>query len=567
MRAAGLGVVGALALVVLALPAAADDRGGPKYTINITNKRGPYEKDGKLVYTITFKVKGSGKEPPVVAPGDKARIYEDGSQTKEVVLGTTRAQDLTIMLALDVSGSMARNSKRGVSKMQEAQEAARAFLGRLTKKSKAGLVLFDHEIQPPLPPTADRGPLLQAIDAAQPRGGTAYLDAVYRSLEMLRSAPGNRAVVLMTDGVDLNSRRTASEVVALATGKDMKIPVYVIGVGDPGWDEPVSTVLVLDHSKSMERSTGADEKTKIQALHEAAGRFVDLMRDKAVATLLPFSSRVETPEEFTSNKVRLKQRIYRLAPEGGTSLYDATLAGIETVVASNNPGKKYVVVLTDGVDEDPGSRRDPDEVIARAKQAGVPLFMLGLGAKKDINETVMRRMAEATGGKYFHAENRQRLFTIFETLSLDIHGDGINEKALRKLAEDTHGQYYSAGDASRLKLIFAEVADRLSEDYTVTFASRNQRQDGTISNITIEAVDSAGRVISNKAQQTAARFGLVVPELDYVVYLVLLGLLLGLLFLPSWLKRPSGQQAASPPATPAVVATRPPVARLVPPRR
>ena len=559
MRAVIGCVAGALALLVLALPAAADNKSGPKYTIDITNKRGPYEKDGKLVYTITFKVEGAD----VVGAGDRAVVYEDRHKVQEVVLGTTRAQDLTIMLALDVSGSMARNSKRGVSKMQEAQEAARNFLGRLTPKTGAGLILFDHEIQLAQPPGYDRASVLQAIDGATPRGGTAYLDAVYRALETLRNVPGNRAVVLMTDGVDLNSRRTATEVVALA--KKEKIPVYVIGVGDPGWEEPVSTVLVLDHSKSMERPAGADRKTKIQALHEAAGRFVDLMRDKATATLLPFSSRVETPEDFTANKVNLRQRIYQLAPEGGTSLYDATYAGIETAAASSKPGKKYVVVLTDGVDEDPGSRRDPQEVIARAKEARVPLFMLGLGAKGDINETVMRQMAETTGGKFFHAENQQRLFSIFETLSVEIHGDGINEKALRKLAEDTRGQYYSASDASNLKLIFAEVADKLQSDYTVTFASRNQRQDGTISDITIEAVDEKGNVISNKAQQTAARFGLVVPELDYRVYLVLLGLLLGLLFLPSWLKRSTGQPASS---TPPVATLRaPPVGRLVPPRR
>jgi Mg-chelatase subunit ChlD len=565
MRTAGIGMVGALALLLLALPAVAENKGGRKYDTEIINKRGPYERDGQLVYTITFKVKPTGTEPAVVAPGDRAIVYEDGKQVKEVVLATTRAQELTIMLALDVSGSMARNSKRGTSKMQEAQDAARNFLGRLTPKSGAGLILFDHEIQLALPPTADRGPVLQAIDTARPRGGTAYLDAVYRSLEMLKSVPGNRAVVLMTDGVDLNSRRTVAEVVALATRKDVKIPVYVIGVGDPGWKEPVSTVLVLDHSQSMAQPTGTDRKTKIQALHDAGERFAKLMRPGAFATVLPFSSRVEKPEDFTESKETIKARIKRLTPGGGTSLYDATLAGIETVAASPNPGKKYVVAMTDGVDEDPGSRHDPEEVIARAKAAGVPLYMLGLGAKGEINETVMRKMAESTGGKFFHAENQRVLTDIFETLSVEIHGDGINEEALKSLAKQTGGQYYSASDASNLKLIFGEVADKLKSDYTVSFPSRNQRQDGTVSEITIEAVDEKGNVIGGGARQTAARFGLVVPELDYLVYLVLLGMLLGLLFLPSWLKRAPAQPAAS--APPAPVLRAPPVARLVPPRR
>ena len=39
-------------------------------------------------------------------------------------------------------------------------------------------------------------------------GGTAYLDATYKAVEMLGDVPGRKAVVLMTDGVDLNSDAT-----------------------------------------------------------------------------------------------------------------------------------------------------------------------------------------------------------------------------------------------------------------------------------------------------------------------------------------------------------------------
>src|SRR5438270_14092220 len=141
------------------------------------------------------------------------------------------------------------------------------------------------------------------------------------------------------------------------------------------------------------------------------------MHRKAMATLLPFSSKVEPPQPFTNDQMLLRQRILNLKPEGGTSLYDATFAGIETVMAAGLPGKRYVVVLTDGIDEDPGSRHDPDDVIERAREAGVTIYMLGLGRKEEINEVVMRRIAERTGGRYFHAENEQKLCEIVESLS------------------------------------------------------------------------------------------------------------------------------------------------------
>ena len=66
---------------------------------------------------------------------------------------------------------------------------------------------------------------------------------------MLQDVPGRKAVVLMTDGVDMNSTQTQQQVIEMAKASHM--PIYTIGIGDPGKNEPVTTVLVLDHSGSM----------------------------------------------------------------------------------------------------------------------------------------------------------------------------------------------------------------------------------------------------------------------------------------------------------------------------
>ena len=104
--------------------------------------------------------------------------------------------------------------------------------------------------------------------AAKPMGGTAYLQATYEAVDMLGDVPGRRAVVLMTDGVDLNSDVTLREVIKKAQAKD--VPVYTLGVGEPGRGEPVTTVLVLDHSGSMaDPASDKDSVSKIEALHRA----------------------------------------------------------------------------------------------------------------------------------------------------------------------------------------------------------------------------------------------------------------------------------------------------------
>src|SRR5262249_16948288 len=153
---------------------------------------------------------------------------------------------LSIMLALDTSGSMT-----GFDRMNQARAAPSVFLDKLPKKSDCGLILFDHEIRTQLPPIFDRKPLLKHISTVQPRGGHAYLDAAFAGVQTLAKMPSNRdkAVVLMTDGIDLNSNQALQAVIAEANRNNVRI--YTIGIGEPGKLERVSTALVLDHSGSM----------------------------------------------------------------------------------------------------------------------------------------------------------------------------------------------------------------------------------------------------------------------------------------------------------------------------
>ncbi len=259
------------------------------------------------------------------------------------------------------------------------------------------------------------------------------------------------------------------------------------------------------------------------------------MRPKGQTTLLPFSDTIDLPRPFSDDKAALKERVKLLQPQGGTLLYDATYEGIETVLAARRPGKKAVVVLTDGKDEDPGSRRSDRDVIARARGAGVPLYMLGLGRAREINEAVMKRMAKETGGEYYHAANQQKLFEIFEKLSIDLHDDGIDEESLQRLASETGGKYIPARDISRLGLIFGELAEELQSTYTVTFKSLRPTNDGTARAIEV-SIRRNGVVVSEGGAVDYAVHGVVVPEMDARVYLSLLSLIGVLLALPTGLR-------------------------------
>jgi VWFA-related protein len=497
---------------------------------------------GKGLYvTLQFKVTrgAEGVVATDISPDDIV-VEEDGKRVENLEMDRPRVGNLTTVLAMDISGSMSGKAGDGGTKIDEAKKAAHTFLNSLHEKADSGLVLFDHEMRVKEGPireqkefVAHRNKVRGLIDSAQPGGGTAYLDAAHEALLMIKPMAGRKAVLVMTDGVDMNSKMTLQKVIQEAN--DIGVPIYTLGVGDPGKKEPVSTVLVLDHSESMKaKASDRDELSKMEALHKAASRFTDLMRHGANMTVLPFSSKVEVPDPFTDEKTILQRRIDRLKPEGGTLLYDATYAGIETLVARQIKGKKAIVVLTDGKDEDPGSRASDDVVIERAKEAGIPLYMLGLGRQEEINEAVMRKMAEATGGKYYHAGNQQRLIELFEQLSIDIHDEGIDEESLKQLAEKTGGKYFAVRDASKLHVAFDDLSRELQSTYTVTFLSR--QPDGTARGIEVYISRGGKRLSAGNVAGYNVR-GVVVPDMDYRIYLVLLMLLGGLLVAPALLAK------------------------------
>jgi hypothetical protein len=162
--------------------------------------------------------------------------------------------------------------------------------------------------------------------------------------------------------------------------------------------------------------------------------------------------------------------------------------------------------------------------------------MLGLGRPGEVNEAVMRRLADATKGKYFHAGNQQELFKHFEDLSIELHDDGIDEATLKELAEKTGGAYYKARDVSKLRLLFGDIADELQTTWTVTFKSHRSSHDGTARGIDVSVLRHGVRV-SNVSSADYNVHGVVVPELSVRVYLGFLAMLGVLLALPVGLRR------------------------------
>ena len=94
-------------------------------------------------------------------PKEEILVEEDGEKVAGLQIFPPRAQKLTVVLAMDISGSMARGKK-----MEEAKQAALAFLQQLDDRADIGLILFDHlvriaeaPVRDPADGAAERAPL------------------------------------------------------------------------------------------------------------------------------------------------------------------------------------------------------------------------------------------------------------------------------------------------------------------------------------------------------------------------------------------------------------------------
>ena len=150
---------------------------------------------------------------------------------REVQVGDERA---TVILAIDTSLSMEADDVRP-TRLEVAQEAARAFVEDLPDELDVGLVTFNGTPTVAVAPTRDREALTAAIDAVELGEGTAIGEAVFTSLDAVAGAPGGEngepapaRIVVMSDGETTTGRDDAE---GAAAASDAGVPVDTIAFG------------------------------------------------------------------------------------------------------------------------------------------------------------------------------------------------------------------------------------------------------------------------------------------------------------------------------------------------
>jgi Ca-activated chloride channel family protein len=151
-------------------------------------------------------------------------VLEDGVEQKVTHFSNEDAP-LSIGLLVDTSGSMG-------AKLDTSRRATAEFLKTLNKADEAFLIEFSDKAQLAVPLTSDAGAIESAMTSATSGGLTALLDAVNMGLqEMKRARNPRKALLIISDGGDNNSKYTSSQISDLVREADVQI--YAMGVFEP----------------------------------------------------------------------------------------------------------------------------------------------------------------------------------------------------------------------------------------------------------------------------------------------------------------------------------------------
>jgi VWFA-related protein len=173
------------------------------------------------IHSVTFPAMvedRDGKRVEGLTPKDLV-IRDDGAPIA-FTLRDAKDEPATIGLAIDASASMGDS-------LLSTLEAAHAFVDAVvSKQENVFLMTFDDRPHLVHDATSDAAALHTALTSIRPLGSTAVFDAITFGLQQFTGLGGKKALVIMTDGLDVISSQTATTAMRMA--QESGVPVYVV---------------------------------------------------------------------------------------------------------------------------------------------------------------------------------------------------------------------------------------------------------------------------------------------------------------------------------------------------
>jgi Ca-activated chloride channel family protein len=183
----------------------------PKATLRI---------DSSMVL-VPVTVTDAKDQPVTDLPADAFRVFEDNVEQQVVSLHREEGP-VSVGFIFDASASMKKRMDRSIAAVDQ-------FLKTLMPGDEFFAIRFNDRPALLTKFTQDPSDIIAALSGIQPEGWTALNDAICLGITQMKHARNKRrALIVLTDGGDNNSRYSDSEVRSIVRESDMR--VYSIGL-------------------------------------------------------------------------------------------------------------------------------------------------------------------------------------------------------------------------------------------------------------------------------------------------------------------------------------------------
>ena len=201
---------------------------------------------------------------------DDFEVRDEG-QPVEITVFSSDPQPITVVLLLDMSGSMERHFLR-------VRDSTRHFIDALQPGDRARIGSFGVEVA--LSPwlTSDKRILHRVVsEELWPGGGTPLWNSVYGAMQSLDRESGRRVILALTDGIgnmDLPGLEGSSRQ-ARDKAEDDGFMVYAIGVEGSPLDASITSLAERTGGGFFKLETGADlSRTFLRVVEELRHQYV-----------------------------------------------------------------------------------------------------------------------------------------------------------------------------------------------------------------------------------------------------------------------------------------------------
>ncbi|WP_299126692.1 VWA domain-containing protein [uncultured Winogradskyella sp.] len=198
----------------------------------------------------------------------------------------------------------------------------------------------------------------------------------------------------------------------------------------------IDIVMAIDVSASM---LAKDLRpNRLEALKEVAADFIDERPNDRIG-LVEYAGEAYTKTPITSDKSIVQRSLrdikYNTIIEGGTAI-GMGLATSVNRLKDSRAKSKVIILLTDGVNN--SGFIDPKTASELAVEYNIKVYTIGLGTngmalspvsinpngsfrygrqQVEIDENLLKEIAEVSGGKYFRATNNKKLAEIYDEIN------------------------------------------------------------------------------------------------------------------------------------------------------